>query len=87
MPRNNHATSSSRFHRNLVPAHREALSAGRCFPRRSRVASFSRLRSSSRPASSRTITGVRLKYVSYFTMLFALLCLLAFLAGNARLPG
>jgi hypothetical protein len=32
------------------------------------------------------VRGVRLKYVSYFTMLFALLCLLAFLAGNAHLP-
>lgn len=34
----------------------------------------------------RVVRGVRLKYVSYFTMLFALLCLLAFLAGNTRLP-
>ena len=34
----------------------------------------------------RVVRGIRLKYVSYFTMLFALLCLLALLAGNTHLP-
>ena len=87
MPRNSLAASSSKFCLPVAPrASWDRRSPYRRSRRHSRATDCVRLRSSSRPAPYRIVTGVRLKYVSYFTMLFALLCLFAFLAGNTNLP-